>query len=145
MAGVMSHMKVHDQYQESGGRLLEIPVGLICGFISAVFFGLAFMLLPSATFSSGTLVGGILLLCPGIWFANIAYRLIFNRPNTQGGLLSAGSIRFWCGAFITFGVVAIPFFLYLGEYALAISFLLTGGACFSGLRLSALRRKKSET
>ena len=85
-----------NQYEESAGRPLEVIVGIITFVIALVFLLLLVMLVTEASLGWPLLIGSVLLSLACYWFGLLSVRLILNKRNSQGGLLSVGGIKFWC-------------------------------------------------
>lgn len=78
-------------------------------------FGLLlFILAKNADLSFASLLGALLLAA--YWFCLIFYRLLFNKPNKNGGLLSIGGLKF-LSAFLGLSTLAVvPLAIYMGHW-----------------------------
>ena len=134
-----------NQYEESAGRPLEIIVGIITLFIALIFFLLLVMLVSEASIGWSLLLGSAFLSLFCYWFVQLSFRLILNKRNSQGGLLSIGGIKFWC---VILGVSSCGMFLmgiFLNQLSTIVSAAGMSIACYYGWAVASKRQTSEKT
>ena len=124
---------------------MEIIVGIITLFIAFVFFLLLVMLASEASVGWPLFLGGILLSLLCYWFGQLSFRLILNKRNSQGGLLSIGGIKFWCVVLglSSCGMVFMGIYSnQLGTIIGAVGMLI---ACYYGWGIASKRQTNEKT
>jgi len=118
---------------------MEIIVGIVLLFIALVFSALIILLFTKATWEyNSILVAAVLAFC-AFGFGKLGYRLVFNKPRNNGGLLSNNGLKLGC---IFFGVSSIIWCILsitkqdLGSGVSAISMLV---ACLYGWKIAKNR------
>ncbi|MCE2029714.1 hypothetical protein [Sessilibacter corallicola] len=128
-----------NQYQEPPGRFIEVIVGLVTAFITAIFIISLFKFTLSSGLKYVTVIGGLALLFFTYWFGLISYRLLLNRPNKNGGLFSIGGLKF-LSAFMGLSFLMIaPIAIYLGNWGLFIGCIGMVVGCFKGWQIAGAR------
>jgi len=127
------------QYQEPGGRFLEVIVGLVTAFITLVFGGLFLMLVQNGGLKYATFIGGALLLLATYWFGLISFRLVLNRPNKHGSLFSVGGLRFLSAFIGLSALVVLPLALYMGAWSAVVGCIGLSTGCYQGWKMSGRR------
>ncbi len=130
-------------YQDSTGRCGEVMLGLVVLFISLVFFALVVMIVTKASLSLAAVGGAILLAAIGGWFAQLAYRLVLNKPRPSGGLLSPLALKFWCALFGVTSCANVVIFLIAAEFGTAVGAAMMLPVCWYGWKLANKRQQRN--
>lgn len=126
-------------FHGSPGRAAELIVGAIV-LVLALLFLLGFVvLLVKGKFAYPQLAVGAALAGCVCWFGQLGIRLLFNKQRKEGGLLSAGELRFWCEFFGVVGVIECGVAIYQGSLALLFAGAVMVIACLYGLRIASAR------
>ena len=134
-----------NQYEESAGRPLEIIVGIITLFVALISFLLLVMLVSEASIGWSLLLGSVFLSLFCYWLVQLSYRLILNKRNSGGGLLSIGGIKFWC---VILGGSSCGMFLmgiYLNQLSTIVSAAGMSIACYNGWAVASKRQTSEKT
>ncbi len=128
-----------DFYEKSSGRGLEIFVGIVLFLISLCFTALTVFILSKKIWGySSILVVTLLALC-SFGFGKLGFRLVFNKPRKNGGLLSDNGLKLGC---IFFGVSSIIYCIVSvtkQDFVSALSALSMLVACLCGWQLAMKR------
>ena len=128
-----------NDFHKSPGRPVEITVGCIAMLIALLFvLGLVLLLFKMRFEFTHFAVAATLVACV-YWFAQLGYRLVFNKHRKDGGLLSVGELRFWCQFFGVVSVIECAVGIYQGKLVLVLAGALMAIACLFGLRIADAR------
>lgn len=128
-------------YEDRPGRLLEVLVGLLSGFIGLAFLLSVVYIVLNAPKEIGVIFSIIILISIGAWFSKLSYRLVLNKPKSSGGLMSTRALKFWCIVFILSSMGMIILGLTEKEIGVVVSGTVMIIACFAGLKLANKRAK----
>lgn len=127
------------QYEQPSGRFLELVVGLTTSFVALIFIVLFVMLVRGAGLQYISVFGGCLLLLAAYWFGLISFRLLFNVPNKQGGLLSVGGLKFLCLFLGVSSIAVVPLSMYMGHWLAALGSVGLVVGCYKGWQMAGNR------
>jgi len=86
-----------DFYEQTLGLGMEIIVGIIIFFIVLVFGALIILIVAKGSWGYGSILGLTAFGFCAFGFGKMGYRLTFNKPRNNGGLLSKNWLYlFWC-------------------------------------------------
>lgn len=132
-------------YEESAGRITEVLVGLVTGFVSLAFILLIVIIFKEASLSIASVLGSLFLLSLAYWFGQLSYRLIFNKPKRHGGLLSPIALKVGC---FVFGVCSILFLIFgvvEREFNAVLNSVIMFSACWYGWQIATKRQRRNGT
>ena len=132
-------------FEQPNQRWLEVAVGLATLSISISFSCVLVFFLLKARTNYEAIAIEVALATIISWFSLISYRLLFNKPRQDGGLLCIASFKVWC-SFI--GVGSIIFFAvtaYNENVILALNSVFMTIACLYGIRIADKRQSKNKT
>jgi len=133
------------QFEQSAGRTTEIVVGLVTMLITLGFIALLCLLFLNIREVQPLLLGIALLGLPAFWFGRLSFRLLLNKANSQGGLLSATSLQFFSVLLGIASVVFIAVSIYTGEARAVIGSIGLGIGCYYGWFIGQKRRSSAKT
>lgn len=131
-------------YEDPAGRGLEVLIGLVVAFISLVFLALILLVISEAPLTMGAVIGGFILALCSLWFGQLAYRLLFNKKNKNGGLFSNLSLKFWCVFFGISSAILTVFGLISGSISTALGGVGMIIACTYGWKVANKRNSGAE-
>lgn len=78
------------------------------------------------------------------WFAQISYRLVFNKKRANGGLLSVVEVRIWCQFFGIAAIIQCGWGIYQGQLWQVGVGAFMAFACLNGLRIATSRAAREK-
>lgn len=133
------------QFEQSAGRTTEIVVGLITTLITLGFIVLLGLFFLNVREVKPFLIASLLLGLPAYWFGRLSFRLLCNKINAQGGLLSATSLQIFSIILGIASAILLIASIYSGELRTAVGSIGLGIGCYYGWFIGKKRRSSAKT